>query len=74
MVSEWFESSRTMKSAIVLTGVNFFIFLTAFFSPYWLQSVPSEELPEPKFLNLGKETDSVIGMYWLDSMYYFIFS
>merc|ERR1711944_295345 len=44
---------RTLKSAVALTGVTFLIFLTAFFTPYWLQSVPSEKLPEPKFTNLG---------------------
>lgn len=54
MVSEWYESDRTLKSAVSLTGVTFIIFLTAFFSPYWLQSIPSEQLPNPKFTNLGK--------------------
>lgn len=54
MVSEWYESDRTLKSAVTLTGVTFIIFLTAFFSPYWLHSIPSEQLPNPKFTNLGK--------------------
>ena len=54
MVSEWYEASRTLKLAVVLTSVTFIIFITAFFSPYWLQSVPSEKLPNPKFTNLGK--------------------
>ena len=57
MVSEWFESTRTLKAAVILTFVTFIIFLTAFFSPYWLQSVPSEQLPNPKFTNLGKAND-----------------
>jgi hypothetical protein len=54
MVGDWFESSRTLKSAVVLTGITFILFLTAFFSPYWLQSYSSERLPNPKFKNLGK--------------------
>ena len=53
MVSEWYEASRTLKLAVVLTSATFIIFITAFFSPYWLQSVPSEKLPNPKFTNLG---------------------
>jgi len=53
MVGDWYDSSRTLKSAVVLTGVTFIIFLTAFFSPYWLQSFSSERLPSPKFKNLG---------------------
>ena len=61
MVSEWYESSRTLKSAVVLTIVTFFIFLTAFFSPYWLQSYPSEQLPNPKFTNLGELTSAFFG-------------
>ena len=56
MVGEWYESDKTLKSAVSLTGVTFVIFMVAFFSPYWLQSVPSEKLPEPKFTNLGKNT------------------
>jgi len=54
MVGDWYDSSRTLKSAVVLTGVTFIVFLTAFFSPYWLQSFSSERLPNPKFKNLGK--------------------
>ena len=54
MVGEWYDSDRTLKGAVTLTGVSFFVFMAAFFSPYWLQSVPSEKLPEPKFTNLGK--------------------
>ena len=54
MFGEWYESDRTLKGAVSLTGLTFIIFLVAFFSPYWLQSVPSEKLPEPKFTNLGK--------------------
>ena len=54
MVSEWYDADKTLKSAVSLTGVTFVIFMVAFFSPYWLQSVPSEKLPEPKFTNLGK--------------------
>lgn len=53
-MSEWYEADKTLKSAVSLTGVTFVIFLTAFFSPYWLQSIPSEQLPNPKFTNLGK--------------------
>jgi len=53
MVGEWYDSDRTLKGAVTLTGVSFFVFMAAFFSPYWLQSVPSEKLPEPKFTNLG---------------------
>jgi hypothetical protein len=55
MVGDWYDSSRTLKSAVVLTGVTFIVFLTAFFSPYWLQSYSSERLPNPKFKNLGKK-------------------
>lgn len=56
-MSEWYEADKTLKSAVSLTGVTFVIFLTAFFSPYWLQSIPSEQLPNPKFTNLGKPTE-----------------
>ena len=82
MVSEWYEASRTLKLAVVLTSVTFIIFITAFFSPYWLQSVPSEKLPNPKFTNLGKfakeqfpllywssKSSQVCGKYvWMDFM------
>ena len=54
MVYEWYDSTRTLKVAVILTGVNFIVFTTAFFTPYWLQSVPDERLPNPKFTNLGK--------------------
>jgi len=54
MVGDWYDASKTTKTAVVLTGITFVLFLTAFFSPYWLQSYPSEKLPNPKFKNLGK--------------------
>ena len=37
------------------TIISLFCYRTAFFSPYWLKSVPDERLPNPKFLNLGKK-------------------
>ncbi len=64
MVSEWYEATRTLKGAVILTGVTFLIFITAFFSPYWLQSFPSEKLPVPKFTNLGKRD-----IFFLDNMH-----
>ena len=54
MVGEWYDADKTLKGGVILTGISFFVFMTAFFSPYWLQSIPSEKLPEPKFTNLGK--------------------
>lgn len=50
---EWFLASRTLKIAVSLTGFIFFIFIISFFAPYWLQSVPTEMAPNPKFENLG---------------------
>ena len=55
MVYEWYDSTRTLKTAVILYGVTLLIFITAFFTPYWLQSHADEDLPNPKFSNLGKE-------------------
>ena len=52
---EWYESGRPLKGAVSLTGLTFILKLIAMFSPYWLQSIPSEKLPNPKFTNLGKQ-------------------
>ena len=54
MVYEWYDSTRTLKTAVILYGVTLLIFITAFFTPYWLQSHADEDLPSPKFTNLGK--------------------
>jgi len=53
MVSEWFEASRTLKAAIGLTALIFVVFNVTFFSPYWLESIPTEGTPNPRFVNLG---------------------
>jgi hypothetical protein len=53
-VDEWYYSSRTLKSAVGLTCVTFIFIELSFGTPYWLQSVPDEQLPHPKFTNLGK--------------------
>lgn len=55
MVYEWYDSTRTLKTAVILYGVTLLIFITAFFTPYWLQSHADENLPNPKFTNLGKK-------------------
>ena len=61
-LEEWYYSSRTLKLALLLFGVNFFIITLAFATPYWLVSVPDESLPNPKFVNLGTK-------YWSKMMY-----
>jgi hypothetical protein len=52
-LDEWRFADRTLKGAVYLTGVTCVIICVAYLSPYWLQSVPSEKLPSPKFTNLG---------------------
>ena len=54
-LGEWPYSSRTFKWSMYLFWVVFFLVTVAFSTPYWLVSVPSEALPEPKFTRLGKE-------------------
>ena len=51
---EWYFSSRTLKGAVYLTGLTALFIGLAEFTPYWLQSVPDERLPSPKFTNLGE--------------------
>jgi hypothetical protein len=53
-LDEWRFADRTLKGAVYLTGVTCVIICVAYLSPYWLQSVPSEKLPSPKFTNLGR--------------------
>lgn len=53
MFGDWFDSSRLLKSAISLTFLAFLLVGIAFFTPYWLQSFADENLPQPKFTNLG---------------------
>lgn len=52
---EWHYSSRTLKLSVILFVSNLLIITLAFSTPYWLVSVPSEQLPNPKFVNLGKK-------------------
>ena len=54
-LGEWPYSSRTFKWSMYLFWVVFFLVTVAFSTPYWLVSVPSEALPEPKFTRLGKK-------------------
>ena len=54
VVDEWYFADRTLKTSIGLTGLTFFIIAISFGTPYWLQSVPDERLPNPKFSNLGR--------------------
>ena len=49
----WDGSSRTFKLALSLFMLNFLVIVVAFSTPYWLVTVPSEQLPNPKFTNLG---------------------
>ena len=51
---EWYFSSRTLKGAVYLMGLTALFIGLAEFTPYWLQSVPDERLPSPKFTNLGE--------------------
>ena len=57
-VDEWYFADRTLKCAVYLTGTTFCIIALSFATPYWLQSVPSEQLPQPKFTNLGEKVFS----------------
>lgn len=45
-------STRTGKFAVGFTAVAFLFILTAFVSPYWLQT--DGRLENPKFHNLGR--------------------
>ena len=53
---EWYYADRTLKGAVYLTGLTLFVITLALFTPYWLQSVPDEHLPNPKFTNLGEHS------------------
>ena len=53
---EWYYADRTLKGAVYLTGLTLFVITLALFTPYWLQSVPDEHLPNPKFTNLGENS------------------
>ena len=56
---EWRYSSRNLKLAVVLNLVTVLLIIISFSTPYWLVSVPSEQLPSPKFTNLGKNSISI---------------
>lgn len=51
---EWYYSSRVLKTAVGIFGLAFLLTLGAYSTPYWLESVPSEQLPRPKFNHIGK--------------------
>ena len=53
IVDEWYYADRTLKGGVLLTSVTLLLIILSFSTPYWLQSVPSEKLPEPKFTRLG---------------------
>ncbi len=53
-LGEWPSSSRTFKAAVYLFWAVLACVTFAFATPYWLVSVPDEELPNPKFTNLGE--------------------
>ncbi len=50
---EWYYASRVLKSAVGLFAAAFVLVTVAFSTPYWLQSTPSEQIPEPMFVNTG---------------------
>ena len=50
---EWYYSDKTLKTAVSLTAVTFFVIAISFGTPNWLQSFPDERVPDPKFVNLG---------------------
>ena len=49
----WPHSSRAFKCACYLFCAVLLLVTIAFSTPYWLVSVPSQEMPSPKFTNLG---------------------
>jgi len=73
MVYEWYDSTRTLKTAVILYGVTLLIFITAFFTPYWLQSHADENLPNPKFTNLGLWEVCLNGFHDMRHQYEFLF-
>ena len=54
MVGEWKYSSPAFKFTAVLLALSSGLICLSFFTPYWLQSYPTQKLPNPKFSNLGK--------------------
>jgi len=53
MVGEWKYSSPAFKFTAVLLALSSGLICLSFFTPYWLQSYPTQKLPNPKFSNLG---------------------
>ena len=53
IVDEWYFADRTLKGGVLLSTMTLVLIIISFSTPYWLQSTPSEKLPEPKFTNLG---------------------
>jgi len=47
------DTSKLLKLALSVLLLASLLIAICFFSDYWLQSFPSESLPNPKFLNLG---------------------
>jgi ABC-type bacteriocin/lantibiotic exporter with double-glycine peptidase domain len=54
LLDDWTYSTRTFKVANGLFWATFLLVTIAFSTPYWLISIPDDELPNPKFTNLGK--------------------
>lgn len=54
LLGEWSYSGRTFKAATGLFWTAAALVLFAFSTSLWLVSVPSEELPDPKFTNMGE--------------------
>ncbi len=55
LLDEWRYSDNVFKVAKLLFWTNLVIITLSFATPYWLVSVPSERVPDPKFTNLGKD-------------------
>jgi len=53
MNSEWSFSSRLFKGSVALLTMSNLFTILSFFTPYWLQSYPTQKNPRPKFTNLG---------------------
>ncbi|CAB4063978.1 unnamed protein product [Lepeophtheirus salmonis] len=45
--------SKNLKVSLGFSSIGALFITICFFSPYWLQSFPSERVPNPKFTNLG---------------------
>lgn len=53
MAGDLTDTSKLLKFALSLLLLSSLFIVICFFSDYWLQSFPSDSLPNPKFLNLG---------------------